>query len=162
MALSSGLASTPRCTWSGKRGSNSRPSAWKADALPTELFPHIFWWREVDLNHRRRTPTGLQPAPFGHLGIPPYRSFMHYIKEQGESWRWDSNPQPADYKSAALPVELRQPRDGRWWSIRLPGPGGNSSRASKSARIPGNFSALLQGPVAGTVHTGRPRQPPPR
>ena len=25
------------------------------------------------------------------------------------SWRWDSNPQPADYKSAALPVELRQP-----------------------------------------------------
>ena|GEM_PF-2394557 len=25
--------------WSGKRGSNSRPSAWKADALPIELFP---------------------------------------------------------------------------------------------------------------------------
>ena len=25
--------------WSGKRGSNSRPSAWKADALPTELLP---------------------------------------------------------------------------------------------------------------------------
>ena len=26
---------------SGKRDSNSRPSAWKADALSTELFPHI-------------------------------------------------------------------------------------------------------------------------
>ena len=26
------------------------------------------------------------------------------------SWRWDLNPQPADYKSAALPVELRQHR----------------------------------------------------
>ena len=25
---------------SGKRDSNSRPSAWEADALPTELFPH--------------------------------------------------------------------------------------------------------------------------
>ena len=25
------------------------------------------------------------------------------------SWRWDLNPQPADYKSAALPIELRQP-----------------------------------------------------
>src|SRR6266581_3539471 len=25
--------------WSGRRGSNSRPSAWKADALPTELHP---------------------------------------------------------------------------------------------------------------------------
>ena len=24
------------------------------------------------------------------------------------SWQWDSNPQPADYKSAALPIELRQ------------------------------------------------------
>ena len=27
--------------WSGKRGLNSRPSAWQADALPTELLPHI-------------------------------------------------------------------------------------------------------------------------
>ncbi len=26
---------------SGKRGSNSRPSAWEADALPTELLPQI-------------------------------------------------------------------------------------------------------------------------
>ena len=26
---------------SGKRGSNSRPSAWKADALPTELLPQV-------------------------------------------------------------------------------------------------------------------------
>ena len=26
---------------SGKRGSNPRPSAWEADALPTELLPHI-------------------------------------------------------------------------------------------------------------------------
>jgi hypothetical protein len=34
--------------WSGKRDSNSRPSAWEADALPTELFPqagaHYRWW----------------------------------------------------------------------------------------------------------------------
>ena len=27
---------------SGRRGSNSRPSAWKADALSTELLPHGF------------------------------------------------------------------------------------------------------------------------
>ena len=26
---------------SERRDSNSRPSAWKADALPTELLPHI-------------------------------------------------------------------------------------------------------------------------
>ena len=28
-------------SWSGRRGSNPRPSAWKADALPTELLPHF-------------------------------------------------------------------------------------------------------------------------
>jgi hypothetical protein len=27
--------------WSGRRGSNPRPSAWKADALPSELLPPI-------------------------------------------------------------------------------------------------------------------------
>jgi hypothetical protein len=27
---------------SGRRGSNSRPIAWKAIALPTELLPHFF------------------------------------------------------------------------------------------------------------------------
>ena len=39
------MRSTPElhrlCVWSGKRGSNSRPSAWKADALPTELLPQV-------------------------------------------------------------------------------------------------------------------------
>ncbi len=30
------------CTVSGKRGSNSRPSAWEADALPTELLPRDY------------------------------------------------------------------------------------------------------------------------
>ena len=39
----SGLSDRParadRRLWSGKRDSNPRPSAWEADALPTELFP---------------------------------------------------------------------------------------------------------------------------
>src|SRR5688572_30620402 len=30
--------------WSGRRDSNSRHSAWKADALPTELLPPISIW----------------------------------------------------------------------------------------------------------------------
>jgi hypothetical protein len=30
------------------------------------------------------------------------------------SWRWDSNPRPADYKSAALPTELHQQRCGHY------------------------------------------------
>ena len=39
---------------SGRRGSNSRHSAWKADALPTELLPLIMWG-EQDSNLRRRS-----------------------------------------------------------------------------------------------------------
>ena len=41
----------------------------------------------------------LQSAPFGHSGTYPYEVW---------SWRRDLNPQPADYKSAALPIELHQ------------------------------------------------------
>ena len=50
------MRSTPelhRLNQSGKRGSNSRPSAWKADALPTELLPRkLYLWEVVDSNHR--------------------------------------------------------------------------------------------------------------
>jgi hypothetical protein len=59
--------------WSGKRDSNPRPRAWKARALPTELFPlsGIFWWRGEDSNLRRHKPADLQSAPFGHSGTSP-------------------------------------------------------------------------------------------
>ena len=82
--------STPELHWrslSGRRGSNPRPSAWKADALPTELLPQIpskisfkvkarsgvsgFLWEKMDSNHRRYKPADLQSAPFGHSGILP-------------------------------------------------------------------------------------------
>ena len=67
-------------SWSGRRGSNSRPSAWKADALSTELLPQTIsflfyeWslWAKMDSNHRRYKPADLQSAPFGHSGIRPY------------------------------------------------------------------------------------------
>ena len=73
-----------------------------ATGLPVSYSISRVWWRGVDLNHRRRTPTDLQSVPFGHSGTPPLWS-----------WRWDLNPQPADYKSAALPIELRQRLRGR-------------------------------------------------
>ena len=49
--------------------------------------------------------TDLQSAPFGHSGILPY-----LIELLVKKWSWwtDSNPRPADYKSAALPAELYQ------------------------------------------------------
>ena len=67
------------------------------------------WWEGVDSNHRSRRRqiyslmhlATLQPARIKFLPRP--RSWTGKW-----SWRLESNPQPADYKSAALPVELRQ------------------------------------------------------
>ena len=52
--------------------------------------------------------TDLQSVPFSHLGTPPclVALFLRYLW----SWREDLNPQPTDYKSVALPIELRQHR----------------------------------------------------
>ena len=41
---------------SGKRGSNPRPSAWEANALPTELLPQ-------NLNENEPIP-GLEPGTY--------------------------------------------------------------------------------------------------
>ena len=49
----------------------------------------------------------LQSAPFGRSGTLPY-SFLPIVRKW--SWWTDSNPRPADYKSAALPTELHQHR----------------------------------------------------
>src|SRR6185436_18979237 len=40
--------------WSGKRDSNPRPSAWKADALATELLPLTFVSRKLSARRRSR------------------------------------------------------------------------------------------------------------
>ena len=55
------------------------------------------WIRTTEARSNRFTVCPLWP-----LG----NSSLLYIVKW--SWRWDSNPRPADYKSAALPTELRQ------------------------------------------------------
>ena len=62
----------------------------------------------------KAVPADLQSVPFGHSGIPPYslRSWW--------SWWTDSNPRPADYKSAALPTELHQHLQGQQPSSSRP------------------------------------------
>ena len=50
-------------------------------------------------------PSDLQSDPFDRSGTPP-----HYERPKTNwSRRWDSNPRPTDYKSVALPTELRRP-----------------------------------------------------
>ena len=57
------------------------------------------WWRRVDSDHRSETQQ--------IYSLPPLatRELLHM---QLWSWWTDSNPRPADYKSAALPAELHQ------------------------------------------------------
>src|SRR3990167_9302970 len=63
----------------------------------------------------KRDATDLQSVPVGHLGTCPNCygiSDALVIKESQNcikwSWREVSNPRPTDYKSVALPAELRQ------------------------------------------------------
>jgi|YelNatPaOPRAMG01_1025707.scaffolds.fasta_scaffold32074_5 hypothetical protein len=56
----------------------------------------------MDLNHRRRSANGFTVRPHWPLG---HLSF--------NSQRRDLNPRPTDYKSVALPTELR------WHSLRI-------------------------------------------
>lgn len=63
-------------------------------------------------------PTDLQSVPFDHSGTPPnsknngqpssLKLDISPSDSKRWSWRWDLNPQPPDYKSGALPIELRQ------------------------------------------------------
>ena len=63
----------------------------------------FLWWAEVDSNHRSRRR---QIYSLIHLAALE----SAHMKLCGALWsRWlDSNPQPADYKSAALPIELHR------------------------------------------------------
>ena len=89
---------------------NLRPSGYEPDELPTAPLRDVLV-EGTGFEPVKAVPADLQSAPFGQLGNPSI-----YMPEVITSaffigyWsrRWDSNPQPADYKSAALPIELRR------------------------------------------------------
>src|SRR6185503_14670162 len=107
-----------RENWSGKRDSNPRPSAWKADALATELFPPNYSKNKKmveggGFEPPKASPTDLQSVPFDRSGTPPREPSLarsragaaRYTRDQrppairrNASWRRDSNPQPPHYK----------------------------------------------------------------
>ena len=65
---------SPRAGESGRRGSNPRPSAWEADALPTELLPHILRY-EPEPSHRARAACeelSYSPIFFGEHRSPSH------------------------------------------------------------------------------------------
>ena len=124
-------------TLSGRRGSNPRPTAWKAVALPTELLPqsNLKIWRFENLKINSQNNFHLyhlknfcsNATQFSNLQIlklvtvgkggfePPNSEEDRFTV----CCRWplgylpnlshlsESNQRPTDYKSVALPAELK-------------------------------------------------------
>ena len=62
----------------------------------------FIWWAGMDSNHRSRRRQIYSLLPLAT------REPTHIKFAKKWSWWTDSNPRPADYKSAALPTELHQ------------------------------------------------------
>ena len=60
------------------------------------------WWERVDSNHWSRRQQIYSLPPLAARELSHIRFLLFW------SWWTDSNPRPADYKSAALPTELHQ------------------------------------------------------
>jgi hypothetical protein len=57
--------------WSGRRGSNSRHSAWKADALPTELLPQFLFPKNVGKRFANAINKTSSKKSVGRAGFEP-------------------------------------------------------------------------------------------
>ena len=75
------------------RGVNRAESTIPSIKKRHRIAMSFFWWEEVDSNHRRRCQQIYSLLPLA-------------TRESSHAWSWwsESNQQPADYKSAALPL----------------------------------------------------------
>ena len=71
----------------------------------------FFWWKRVDSNHRSRRQQIYSLPPLATREL--FRIQFVEVGKKNWSWWTDSNPRPADYKSAALPAELHQHLNAR-------------------------------------------------
>lgn len=64
-------------------------------------------WAEKDSNLRTRERTDLQSVAFNHSAIYPVMVKNHFQISNRMSHLPESNQRPTDYKSVALPAELK-------------------------------------------------------
>ncbi len=130
------------------KGIEPSSSAWKAVALPLSYTrtPHpgfhclcftLIKWGVQDSNLRRRCQRIYSPSPLTARETPQDHPVCsdadsalnplskHCFFQVQRSQRRDSNPRPADYKSAALPTELR-------WLGRYVTPAGKTGKYSEA------------------------------
>ncbi len=78
------------------------------------FFNSWYWWGEKDSNLRSRKTTDLQSVPVGRFGISPNIKEQRLLRYKTPpkvhcklSHLPESNQRPTDYKSVALPAELK-------------------------------------------------------
>src|SRR5690554_1493734 len=96
---------------SGRRGSNSRHSAWKADALPTELLPHCtFLKSSCDFSKSGRRGSNSRHSAWKADALPtellPRFTIFKSSFDFSKSGRRGSNSRHSAWKADALPTEL--------------------------------------------------------
>ena len=100
-------ANEPKYEWLPQVDSNYRNAGVKVLCLTTWLRGNIYgggtwiWTMEPE-------GTDLQSAAFDHFAIPPYIT-KEWCRQR------ESNSQPTDYKSVALPITLC--RQKKWWAF---------------------------------------------
>ena len=138
---------------SGRRGSNPRPSAWEADALPTELLPRLHDLLPAPPAWVRLDQAGPRPEAAGSCNgaartTPAFRTregrttelLPHparapsWCEGPGESHRSDLNRGPLDYESSALPLSYGGDAYGRQ--------GARTTSGAEGIRTPGLCSAI--------------------
>ena len=101
----------------GESGEAGERAAWAVQYRSLRIHPQIkkqlhpsdesvfFKWGKMDSNHRRHCQQIYSLSPLATREFP----HIQFLSAQC-CWSWwtDSNPRPADYKSAALPTELHQ------------------------------------------------------
>jgi hypothetical protein len=142
--------------------------------------PNGVWWAGLDSNQRRHTPTDLQSVPFNHSGTYPRRQDLAAPPGHGRTWSHpsESNRQPSDYKSDALPVELGWHPDGvcparhrtrrrgvrariRRVSVASPAPGcqpragSSGGRPGRGRRVPGEPGRWTTGDAGVLCYAAR-------
>ena len=127
-------------------------------AIPAEYLLWLregFWWAGVDSNHRSLRRQIYSLLPLATREPTHVNDTIFPARERRWSRRRDLNPQPADYKSAALPIELHQQmaQSKEKMATRKglePSTSSVTGWHSKPTELPGRVMVGLQGLEPGT------------